>query len=224
MFDRPIETSSPIETEAGVDEICARYDRLLAQPEGQLSQTDAGALAALAGVYDIDARRPHREVWRDVRAVISRQPARPEADDDAADGLQVGAPLIEPLTLLLVEDDPETAADLTETLTEAGHHVVGPFHQAEAAEAAVALHRIDLALLDINLSGEQTGAELATVLKTRWGVPVMFLTGDLAQAAAHADLSEALILKPYSGRDVLEAISRYQAAATTASKSPDGHE
>ena len=46
MFDRPIETPSPIETEHGVDEICARYDRLLAQPEGQLSQTDAGALAA----------------------------------------------------------------------------------------------------------------------------------------------------------------------------------
>ena len=221
MFDRPIETSSPIETEHGVDEICARYDRLLAQPEGQLSQTDAGALAALAGVYDIDARRPHREVWRDVRAVISRQPARPVAEDDAA--AQTAPAPIEPLTLLLVEDDPETAADLTEALTEAGHHVVGPFHQAEAAEAAVALHRIDLALLDINLSGEQTGAELATVLKTRWGLPVMFLTGDLAQAAAHADLSEALILKPYSGRDVLEAISRYQAAAATTEKGPDGH-
>lgn len=221
MFDRPIETPSPIETEHGVDEICARYDRLLAQPEGQLSQTDAGALAALAGVYDIDARRPHREVWRDVRAVISRQPARPVAEDDAA--AQTAPAPIEPLTLLLVEDDPETAADLTEALTEAGHHVVGPFHQAEAAEAAVALHRIDLALLDINLSGEQTGAELATVLKTRWGLPVMFLTGDLAQAAAHADLSEALILKPYSGRDVLEAISRYQAAAATAEKGPDGH-
>lgn len=221
MFDRPIETSSPIETEHGVDEICARYDRLLAQPEGQLSQTDAGALAALAGVYDIDARRPHREVWRDVRAVISRQPARPVAEDDAA--AQTAPAPIEPLTLLLVEDDPETAADLTEALTEAGHHVVGPFHQAEAAEAAVALHRIDLALLDINLSGEQTGAELATVLKIRWGLPVMFLTGDLAQAAAHADLSEALILKPYSGRDVLEAISRYQAAAATVEKAPDGH-
>lgn len=211
MFDRPTETSSPIETEQGVDEICALYDRLLAQPGGELSANEAGALAALAGVYDIDARRPHREVWRDLRAVISRQPAR-----DAADTPDAGAATAEPLTLLLVEDDPDTAADLTAALTDAGHNVVGPFHQAEAAEAAVALHTIDLALLDINLSGDLNGAELATSLKTRWGVPVMFLTGDLAQAAAHADLSEALILKPYSGRDVLEAISRYQAARPVA--------
>lgn len=206
MFDRPIETSSPIETEHGVDEICARYDRLLAQPEGQLSQTDAGALAALAGVYDIDARRPHREVWRDVRAVISRQPARPVAEDDAA--AQTAPAPIEPLTLLLVEDDPETAADLTAALTEAGHSVVGPFHHAEAAEAAVALHAVDLALLDINLSGETNGIELARTLKGRWGLPVLFLSGDINAAAEHADLAEALVLKPYNGRQVLDAIAK----------------
>lgn len=215
MFDRPTETSSPIETEHGVDEICALYDRLLAQPSGELGVEDAGALAALAGVYDIEARRPHREVWRDVRAVISRQPARPSVSEPAQ-ARDVQTLAAEPLTLLLVEDDPETAADLTATLSDAGHNVVGPFHQAEAAEAAVALHAIDLALLDINLSGELNGADLATVLKTRWGVPVMFLTGDLALAAAHADLSEALILKPYSGRDVLEAIAHYQAARPVA--------
>lgn len=215
MFDRPTETPSPIETEHGVDEICALYDRLLAQPAGELSIEDAGALAALAGVYDIDARRPHREVWRDVRAVISRQPARPSASEPADTG-DAPTPAAEPLTLLLVEDDPETAADLTATLSDAGHNVVGPFHQAEAAEAAVALHTVDLALLDINLSGDLNGADLAASLKTRWGVPVMFLTGDLALAAAHADLSEALILKPYSGRDVLEAIARYQAARPVA--------
>ena len=214
MFDRPSETSTPAETEQGVDDVCALYDRLLAAPEGLLSAREAGDLAALAGVYDIDARRPHREVWRDLRAVLSRQPARDFSGELGGEPAEASDLVTtpEPLTLLLVEDDPDTAADLTAALSDAGHNVVGPFHQAEAAEAAVALHSIDLALLDINLSGELSGADLATALRTRWGVPVMFLTGDLALAAAHADLAEALILKPYSGRDVLEAISRYQSA------------
>ncbi|CAN5238848.1 hypothetical protein BH09PSE1_BH09PSE1_07080 [soil metagenome] len=206
MFDRAIERPNPAETEHGVDELCAVYDRLLARPGGELSEKTAGELAALAGVYDIDARRPHREVWRDLRAVLSRQPAR-----KASGNPHRPAPSFEPLTLLLVEDDPETAADLTATLSEAGHSVVGPFHQAEAAEAAVALHSVDLALLDINLTGDLTGADLAVVLRDRWGVPVIFLTGDLGLAALHADMAEALILKPYSGRDVLDAIARYQA-------------
>jgi CheY-like chemotaxis protein len=215
MFDRPIETSprpaSTGETEQGIEQVCELYDGLLDTPSITMSEEDEGALAALAGVYDIDARRPNAEVWRDLRAVLTRQPAR--ASEDAPAAVE---PAREPLTLLLVEDDPETAADLTAVLSEAGHNVVGPFHQAEAAEAAVALHNLDLALLDINLSGAQTGADLARVLKSRWGLPVMFLTGDLAQAAAHADLSEALILKPYSGRDVLEALAAYQASQAQA--------
>lgn len=219
MFDRPIETSPRprsvgAETEEGIEQVCALYDGLLNDPPASLTEEDAGALAALAGVYDIDARRPLAEVWLDLRAVLTRQPAR------AAPTAEVSPSMTqtprEPLTLLLVEDDPETAADLTAVLSEAGHNVVGPFHQAEAAEAAVALHSLDLALLDINLSGAQTGADLARTLKSRWGLPVMFLTGDLAQAAAHADLSEALILKPYSGRDVLEALAAYQATRAEA--------
>ena len=90
---------------------------------------------------------------------------------------------VEALTLLVVEDDPDAAASLTELLTEAGHNVVGPFHSAAAAEAAAALHSIDAALLDINLSGEMTGVELARVLTDRWAVRVIFISGDVAAAA-----------------------------------------
>jgi DNA-binding response OmpR family regulator len=121
-------------------------------------------------------------------------------------------PAIESLTLLLVEDDPDTAADLTAALVEAGHSVVGPFQHAEAAEAAVALHLVDLALLDINLPGETDGIALARTLKGRWGLPVLFLTGDADVATRHAGLAEALVLKPYTGRQVLEAIAAFAAS------------
>jgi CheY-like chemotaxis protein len=213
MFDRPTAADpvatpaeSPAEANAqeAVERLCALYDRLVEQVgPGGLSGAAAAELRAMAGIYDLDVARPDAEIWRDLRAVLVRQTPLPAPVGEAtAEGA------VEPLTLLLVEDDPETAADLTAALTEAGHSVVGPFHHAEAAEAAVALHAVDLALLDINLSGETDGIALARTLKDRWGLPVLFLSGDVAAAARHADLAEALVLKPYTGRQVLDAIAR----------------
>ncbi len=187
---------------ADVVRLCALYDGLL-EPGGAAPGPDAeNELKALAKIFDLDAERPVAELWPAVRAVLVRQAPPPE---EAQSQDQV-----EPMTVLLVEDDAEAAADLTETLDAAGHRVVGPFHSAEAAEAATALHAIDLALLDINLSGEATGVDLARSLKARWGVPVIFLSGDVTAAAQNAELAAAMVIKPYRGRDVLDAIARLE--------------
>lgn len=186
-----------------VARLCALYDDLLTSGAAPLSPAAEQELQALAKIFDLDAARPAAELWPHVRAVLVRQ-APPQT---------APAPMeTEPLTVLLVEDDADAAADLTETLDAAGHRVVGPFHSAEAAEAATALHAIDLALLDINLSGETTGVDLARSLKSRWGVPVIFLSGDVTAAAHNAELAVAMVIKPYSGRDVLDAIARLEPA------------
>ncbi|MRL69009.1 response regulator [Brevundimonas sp. SPF441] len=199
MFDRP-PPSQPdaAEVAESVDRLCRLYDSRLAETGGDLSPEDARELRAMAAIYDLDTDRPSTEVWRDLRAVVTRQ-----APLDATAPAEV-----ETLTLLVVEDDADAAASLTELLTEAGHNVVGPFHSAAAAEAAAALHSIDAALLDINLSGEMTGVELARVLTDRWAVRVIFISGDVAAAAKNADMAEALVLKPYNGAQILEAVSR----------------
>ncbi|MCW0046518.1 response regulator [Brevundimonas sp. BT-123] len=199
MFDRP-PPSQPdaAEVAESVDRLCRLYDSRLAETGGDLSPEDARELRAMAAIYDLDTDRPSTEVWRDLRAVVTRQ-----APLDATAPAEVDA-----LTLLVVEDDPDAAASLTELLTEAGHNVVGPFHSAAAAEAAAALHSIDAALLDINLSGEMTGVELARVLTDRWAVRVIFISGDVAAAAKNADMAEALVLKPYNGAQILEALAR----------------
>lgn len=199
MFDRP-PPSQPdaAEVAESVDRLCRLYDTRLAETSGDLSPEDARELKAMAAIYDLDTDRPSTEVWRDLRAVVTRQ-----APIDATAPAE-----IEALTLLVVEDDPDAAASLTELLTEAGHNVVGPFHSAAAAEAAAALHSIDAALLDINLSGEMTGVELARVLTDRWAVRVIFISGDVAAAAKNADMAEALVLKPYNGAQILEAVAR----------------
>ncbi|WP_292035128.1 MULTISPECIES: response regulator [unclassified Brevundimonas] len=193
---------------AGADEnvarLCALYDGLLERPEATVSDEAAAELKALAQIFDLDADRPAGELWPAVRAVLVRQ---------APAETPVTTPQIEPLTVLLVEDDAEAAAALTEALDAAGHRIVGPFHSAEAAEAATALHPIDVALLDINLSGEASGADLARSLKSRWGVPVIFLSGDVSAAAANAELAAAMVIKPYTGRDVLDALARLERPA-----------
>jgi len=180
------------------------YDGLLATPPAEISDEARTDLDAMARIFDLDAGRPPAEVWRDLRAVLTRQaaPAQTEAETEGP------IPTTPPLTIMVVEDDPGMAADLTDLLVEAGHGVVGPFPEPGAATAAAGLHALDLALVDINLIGEGDGVALAQVLKDSWGVPVMFLSGDVAAAARHARLATALVLKPYGRRDVLAAIAR----------------
>ena len=204
MFDRPDDSKLSAATahlddataRTDLERLCAQYDSLLTEGRG-LSEEAARELTALASVYDIDTDRPHEAVWRDLRGVLVRQT-----------GLEGAAAPSRLLTLLVVEDDPEAARDLTETLIEAGHSVVGPFHDGDAAEAAAGLHTLDGALLDINLSGVTDGVTLAGRLKGRWGVPVVFLSGDITAAARHADLAEVLVAKPYGRKEVLEAVAR----------------
>lgn len=199
MFDG--NAGSTAGADANVARLCALYDGLLERSDAALSAEAEAELKALAKIFDLDAERSAAELWPYVRAVLVRQAP---AETPAA------APQVTPLTVLLVEDDAEAAAALTEALDAAGHRVVGPFHSAEAAEAATALHPIDAALLDINLSGEASGVDLARSLKARWGVPVIFLSGDVSAAAANAELAAAMVIKPYTGRDVLDALARLE--------------
>lgn len=188
-----------------VERLCRLYDDRMTETGGDLSPEDLRELKAMAAIYDLDTDRSPAEVWRDVRAVVTRQAPRPEGDAPAAAG--------DPLTVMVVEDDAEAAADLTELLTDAGHRVVGPFHNAAAAEAAAALHPVDIALLDLNLSDGATGVDLASDLTGRWDVQVVFISGDVTLAARHADRAEALVLKPYTGAQILEAVTRLGAPA-----------
>ncbi|WGM32750.1 response regulator [Brevundimonas sp. NIBR11] len=192
-----------------LDAILSRYDSLVATPEAMTAE-QATDLAALAGIFDLDTTQAPADLWPEVRAVLTVQ--APRVLDSPA-----FAEASESLTLLVVEDDPEMALDLTGLLVEAGHDVVGPFHSAEAAEVAAGLHVIDIALLDINLSGAVDGGTLARSLKSRWGLKVVFLSGDVTAAASHAEVAEAMVIKPYRGADVLAALQRLSAKPTAAS-------
>lgn len=187
-----------------IERLCASYDRLLEEGSRLDAQAD-GELRALARIFDLPSEGPAGEVWQRVRGLLVKQlPAQPfEFESNSEDDVMQR----EALNILLVEDDPDAAAALTEALDHAGHRVIGPFHSAETAEASTGHHQIDLALLDINLSGKATGVDLARKLKSSWGVPVIFISGDVTTAARHADMASAMIIKPYASADVLKAIN-----------------
>lgn len=196
--DRP-----DLRVDPGVERLCALYDAHMDSHEPLTAGADA-ELRALARIFDLASDGPSRRLWPMIRSLLLKQaPTEPMEEADMPR---------EALNVLLVEDDAETAASLTEMLDEAGHRVIGPFHSAETAEAATALHPIDLALLDINLSGQATGVDLARSLKNSWGVPVIFISGDVTEAARHADMAAAMIIKPYSSADILGAINRLEIA------------
>lgn len=181
-----------------ISRLCAKYDALIAEGAA-LSPEAESELNALANIFDLETTAAAAELWPVLRAILVRQ-----MPSDMANAQTLSAAR----TVLVVDDDPDAAASLTETLDEAGHRVIGPFQSAEAAEAATALHNIDLALLDINLSGKATGIDLARTLRSRWGTPVIFISGDVTEAARNAELATAMVIKPYSSRDVLAAIAR----------------
>lgn len=203
MFDGSIHDSGADRIEgdrANLEALLKRYDGLADHPDA-ITAEEATDLVALAGIFDLDTARSPAELWPDVRAVLTAQSPRVVETP-------VFAGETDPLTLLVVEDDPEMAQDLTVLLVEAGHDVVGPFHSAEAAEVAAGLHAIDVALLDINLSGAVDGGTLGRNLKARWGLRVIFLSGDVTAAARHADIAETMIIKPYRGAEVLAALRK----------------
>jgi len=200
MFDGKLKTA--LDEGAELARLRALYDGLLEPVAAEISDEARVDLDAMARIFDLDADRSPAGVWRDLRAVLTRQSVSIHTEDEGQ------APTTPPLTIMVVEDDPVMAADLMDVLVEAGHGVVGPFSDPAAAVTAAGLHALDLALVDINLIGDGDGVALARTLKDAWGVPVMFLSGDVAAAARHARLATALVLKPYGRRDVLAAIAR----------------
>ena len=131
MFDGTL--NATIGDGAELDRLRARYDGLLADPPARPADEALAELAGMARIFDLDGSRPPAEVWRDLRAVLSRHGGPQTATPNAV-------PAQVPLTLMIVEDDPGMASDLTELLVGAGHGVVGPFPDAASA-ATVARRR-----------------------------------------------------------------------------------
>lgn len=116
------------------------------------------------------------------------------------------------LRIMIVEDELLLAMDLEDLLTIAGHRVAG---QASDTIQAIELAEqsgghIDVAIMDINLARGSNGVETAAILRQRWNIPSLFVSGNLDEKTRAKALEWdpiGFVGKPYSEREVLAAIA-----------------
>ena len=86
------------------------------------------------------------------------------------------------MRILIAEDNALISMAMATGLERAGHTIVGPAVANAPAMAAARETRPDLALVDIDLQGGDSGFDLAVELLEELGVPSLFVTGQLGEA------------------------------------------
>lgn len=119
----------------------------------------------------------------------------------------MGAPkLIDPLWILVVEDDPLIATLLAETLEVMGHEVCAIAATETAAVAAAALHRPNLLLVDCQLA-EGSGISAVERILPKGFVPHIVMSGEVL-ALDRLDVRAVTLRKPFQDDDLARAIQQ----------------
>ena len=122
------------------------------------------------------------------------------------------------LSVLIVEDEMLLALDLEDILIDAGYDVVGNAVDMHQAIAMCEKHGegIDIAIMDVQLARGTNGVETAKVLRQRWDIPSLFVSGNIdekMQALALEWEPAGFVGKPFSQREVLKALAAFSADA-----------
>jgi len=114
-------------------------------------------------------------------------------------------------TILIVDDEPTVRMMVSESLTEAGYHIV------EAADGTTALKlletsaRFDLVITDLGLPGGLRGEQLATsARRIRGDLKILFITGYAENAVLENGLltpDSHVLTKPFSIDALIQAVS-----------------
>jgi CheY-like chemotaxis protein len=111
--------------------------------------------------------------------------------------------------VLIVEDEIIVANNLRVRLQGLGYVVVGVAASGEQAIRQAAEMRPDAVLMDIKLPGSVSGLEAAQEIRTRFDVPVIYMTG-LADDATlrQANLTDpaGYVSKPFELEELRDAI------------------
>lgn len=105
------------------------------------------------------------------------------------------------IRVLVVEDEPVVAMHIEDMLLELGCSVIGPCPRLSAGLAAAQAEQIDVAVLDVNLNGEES-YPVAQLLRER-SIPFAFATGFGERKTIFPEAPT--LTKPY-GIDQLQAV------------------
>jgi len=104
----------------------------------------------------------------------------------------------QPLTVLIIEDDPIVALDEVQMVEALGHEVIGVASEAQTTYQLADNQVPSIALLDVNLADGPTGPAICARLTGDYGVPVVFVTANPEQLPADFGGALGCIEKPFS--------------------------
>jgi CheY-like chemotaxis protein len=114
--------------------------------------------------------------------------------------------------VLVVEDEMMIAMLVEDMLADLGCAVIGPAHGlATALDLAHATHELDVALLDVNLSGQPV-FPVADALRAR-RIPIIFCTGYGDAGLRDSDRGAPVLQKPYRAKDLADTLTAALKAA-----------
>jgi CheY-like chemotaxis protein len=113
----------------------------------------------------------------------------------------------------IVEDEMMVAMLLEDMLGELGFEIGSRAVHFEEAIQIAATGQFDLAVLDVNVNGKNT-YPVAGILQER-GIPFVFATGYGANALGGRFAGVPILHKPFSDRELMEAVERAMAQPTT---------
>lgn len=113
------------------------------------------------------------------------------------------------MRILIVEDDAMFAFAIDDALATAGHEVVGFARDEHAALDLAGVKRPDLALVDLRLARDTSGANAARLMRERYGIPSIFVSSSPEECRREAKESGALgcLSKPFMDRDLVSVVA-----------------
>ncbi len=106
--------------------------------------------------------------------------------------------------ILIVEDEIIIARDIENILIGMGYHITGIADSGDKAINIINDEIPDLVLMDIIIKGNKDGIELASLIQTKYNIPVVYLTAHSDENTfkrAEAAESYGYILKPIQNRE-----------------------
>ncbi len=114
-----------------------------------------------------------------------------------------------PVSILVVEDEAIVAMNIEERLLAMGYGPIGRVASGEDALSHIQVKRPHLILMDIQLQGAMDGIETATEIRRHFHIPVIFLTAYSEDSTLdRAKVAEPFgyILKPFENRELKSTI------------------
>ena len=110
--------------------------------------------------------------------------------------------MIEPLRILIVEDNALVLMQLEMLLEDAGHTVVGTAMAAEEAVALIGKTRPELVLLDLHLKDGSSGLDVADAVRDRDDVTIVFITANATKLNDDLAGAVGIIAKPFTAKTI----------------------